>query len=70
MSDMPWDDAHLKNNLEVLVRLRPGNELSVLKDGAIPRDERFRDLGKANRGLRHDFKNRTKGGGENAVTMG
>jgi hypothetical protein len=61
MSDMPWDNAHLRNNLQVLARLQGGNELSVLKDGAIPRDEPFRNLGKVNRGLRHDFKIRTGG---------
>jgi hypothetical protein len=61
MTDMPWDDDHLRNNLEVLARLQPGNELSVLKDGAIPREVPFRDLGKRNRGLRHDFKIRTGG---------
>ncbi len=61
MSDMPWDDAYLLHNLQVLARLKPGNALSVLKDGAVPRDARFRNLGKRGRGLRPDFRIRTSG---------
>ena len=33
MIDLPWDDKYLMMNLEVLARLKPGDELSVLKDG-------------------------------------
>lgn len=56
---LPWDEANVPRNLQVIASLRSGDKLSVLKKGTHP--TYFSNLGKGGRGLREIF-DRQQGG--------
>lgn len=57
---LPWDDGHIRYNLELLAQLTEGKKLSVLKSGARPGIEMFEDIGRKGRSLRERFQIQSK----------